>query len=118
MFWHNTSWSSSIGFTPYEIVYGRPLPSVLQYVPKTARVQSVKDLLYDRDHVKKMLLDNLLKARDRMKKFVDKSRIERSFDVGEKVLLKLQHYKQSTARGAMPHKLSSRYFGPYLIVEK
>lgn len=38
MFWHNTTWKSATGFTPYEIVYGRPPPTLLQYIPKTARV--------------------------------------------------------------------------------
>lgn len=105
MFWHNTTWKSAIGFTPYEIVYGRVLRTVLQYAPKMARVQSVEDHLYDCDRIKKLLMDNLVKASERMKKFAYLRRTERSFEVGEKVLLKLQPYKQSTARGAMPHKL-------------
>lgn len=118
MFWHNMTWKSSTGFTPYVVVYGRPPPTVLQYVPKTAKVQAVEDLLYDRDRVKRLLLDNLNKARDRMKKFADRRCTERNFGVGNRVLLKLQPYKQGTAQGSMPHKLSSKYFGPYLIVEK
>lgn len=53
----------------------------------------------------KILMDNLTKAWDRMKVFADKHRTERAFKVGD-VLLKLQPYCQSTARGAMPRKLS------------
>lgn len=116
MFWHNTTWKSATGFTPYEIVYGRPPPMLLQYIPKTARVQVVEDLLYDRDRVKKLLMDNLIKAGDIMKTFADRHRSERSFELGDKVLLKLQPYRQSTARGAMPHKLSSKYFGSYMVI--
>lgn len=63
-------------------------------------------------------MDNLVKVRERMKKFADLRSTERSFEVGENVLLKLRPYKQSTVHGAMPHKLSSRFFGPYIIMEK
>lgn len=70
------------------------------------------------DRVKKLLMDNLVKARDIMKSFTDRHRTERHFQVGDWVLLKLQLYRQSSTRGSMPHKLSSRYYGPYLILEK
>lgn len=63
-------------------------------------------------------MDNLIRAKERIKKFTDRRCTERSFEVGDKVLLQLQPYKQSTTRGAMPHKLSPRFFGPYLILEK
>lgn len=53
-----------------------------------------------------------------MKLFADKHRMERSFEVGDSVLLKIQPYKQTTARGYMPQKLASMYFGPYTVVEK
>lgn len=54
-------------------------------MPKTARVQTVKDYLYDCDRVKKLLMDNLLKARDKMKAFEDGHRTERDFQVGDRL---------------------------------
>lgn len=118
MYWHNTTWRSSTGFTPYEIVYDRPPPTLLQYVPTTAKVQAVEDYLYNRDRVKKLLMDNLVKARDRMKSFAYRHRTERHFEVAERVLLKLQPYRQKTVRWALPQKMSSKYFSPYTILEK
>lgn len=53
-----------------------------------------------------------------MKIFADRHQSERHFEIGDMVLLKLQPYKQATARGAMPHKLTLKYFDPYLIIEK
>lgn len=82
---------------------------MLSYVPRTARTQTWEDYLYDRD---------LTKARNKMKIFADRRRSERTFDVGGTVLLKLKLYRQSTARGVMLHKLSPRYYGLYLIIEK
>lgn len=96
-YWHNTTWRSSTGFTPYEAVYNRPPPTLLQYIPKTAKVQFVENHLYDRDKIKKLLQDNLVKARDRMKMYAGKHQTKCSFEVGDKVLLKLQLYRQSTA---------------------
>lgn len=57
MFGLNTLWKTSIGLTPYEALYERPPPSILQYVPKTAKVQAVEDSLYDRDRVMNLLKD-------------------------------------------------------------
>lgn len=78
----------------------------------------MEDQLYDCDRVKKLLMDNLIKARDKMKLFAGHQSTERSFEIGDRVLLKLQPYRQSTARGSMSHKLSSKYYGLYTILEK
>lgn len=101
-FWHNTTWKSSTGFTPYKVVYGRAPPSLLHYVPNTARVEAVEDSLYDRDRMGKILKDQLTRARDCMKVFADRHRIERHFEVGDHVLLKLQPYRQTFLRSSMP----------------
>lgn len=63
-------------------------------------------------------MDNLIKAKDQMKMFVNKHRTELSFKVGDRVLLKLQPYKQTTTQGATPQNLSSKYFDSYTILEK
>ena len=39
---YNTSWHSSIKRTPFEVVYGRSPPTLLAYVPGTARVAAVE----------------------------------------------------------------------------
>lgn len=70
-----------MGFTPYEIVYERTPPTLLQYVPKRAKSHAREELLYDQDRVKKLLMDNLIKARDRIKIFADRHRTEQSFEV-------------------------------------
>lgn len=54
-----TTWRTSTGLNPYEALYERPPPSLLQSVPKTAKVQSVEDTLYEKDRVLKLLKDHL-----------------------------------------------------------
>lgn len=77
---------------------------MLHYIPKTAKVQAVEDILYDLNQVSKVLKDNLVISRERMKKYADEHRTERSFQVGDWVLLKLQSYRQLSIRGTVPQK--------------
>lgn len=58
MFWFNASWKTSIRFTPYEGLYRRP---------KTTKVQTIEDNLYERDRMIKLSKDYLYNARDKMK---------------------------------------------------
>jgi len=66
------------------------LPS---YVPQTAKVQVVEELSR-RVIALQLLKDNLVKTSDRMKKYADMHRSERSFNVGDYVYFSLQLYRQ------------------------
>lgn len=59
-----------------------------------------------------------MQAQNRMKFFDDKNREEREFQVGEMVYLKLQPFRQNSVSLRKNLKLSSRYYGPYLIIER
>jgi hypothetical protein len=69
--------------TPFLAVYGRSPPTLLSYVPGTARVSGVEEELLRRDDVLKLLHENLELARSRMKKFADRHRLDRNFSVGD-----------------------------------
>lgn len=117
-YWYNTTWKAPTGMTPFEIVYGRPPPTLIHYIPGTAKAQQVEEDLIDRDRTLIILKDNLLRAQERMKFFADRKRTERSFEVGDQVLLKLQPYRQTSIRGSMSQKLGPRYYGPYPVTAK
>lgn len=53
-----------------------------------------------------------------MKTQADKNRQERQFQVGDWVYVRLQPYVQWSVQSRANHKLSFKYFGPYLILQK
>ena len=66
------------------------------------------------DHIQQ----NLQRAQHRMKNQADKNRQERQFQVGDWVYVKLQPYVQQSVQCRANQKLSFKYFGPYLILQK
>ncbi|KAK1606952.1 hypothetical protein QYE76_030625 [Lolium multiflorum] len=75
------------------------------------------DLGIDRAAQVEALKQHLEAAQNRMKMYADSKRTERQFQVGDKVLLKLQPYAQSTVVNRKYPKLAYKYFGPYKIKE-
>ncbi|KAL4184997.1 hypothetical protein AMTRI_Chr10g228380 [Amborella trichopoda] len=102
---------------PYEIIYGRPPPTLLSYVPGTTQVESVdKELI----HWHQILMDlkiQLQAAQTRMKKFYDMHCIDKNFEVGDLVYLRLQPYRQVSVSLRMNLKLSPRYYELYEIIK-
>lgn len=48
-FWFNTSWKEATKVTPYEAVYGKQPPTLLSYIPNTAKVPEIEQHLFTRD---------------------------------------------------------------------
>jgi hypothetical protein len=53
-----------------------------------------------------------------MKMQADKNKVERSFEVGDWVYIELQPHIQQCVQCHSNHKLSYKYFGPYLILQR
>ena len=53
-----------------------------------------------------------------MKYYVDKKRTKRELQNGDEVYLKLQPYKQTSLALRNNLKLSSRYYGPYIVIAR
>ncbi|GAU22407.1 hypothetical protein TSUD_122930 [Trifolium subterraneum] len=117
-YWFNTTFHASTEKTPYEIVYGRPPPSLYRWVQGETRVEAVQRDLLDRDEALRQLKAQLLRAQEKMKFQADKKRIDRSFICGEWVFVKLRAHRQHSVVTRINAKLAARYYGPYPIIEK
>ena len=101
--------------TPFKAVFGRDPPSILDYIPATARIEEVDNLLTQRQDILLQLKMNLQKAQKVMEKIADGHRQELHLQVDDLVLIKLQPYRQLSVANRVSHKLSARYFGPFKV---
>ncbi|GKA83145.1 putative mitochondrial protein [Tanacetum coccineum] len=117
-YWYNTNFHSAINTTPYEAVYCQTPPIHVPYIPGDSRVESVDRTLQGREEIVKMLQFHMKRAQDRMENQANKHRTDREFEVGTWVYLKLQPHRQVTVRQGQQHKLSAKYYGPFMIEER
>ncbi|GJR90373.1 ty3-gypsy retrotransposon protein [Tanacetum coccineum] len=115
---YNTSYHSSIKMFPYQALYGKVPLSIIPYPPGSSKVAAVEDVLVEQDELLHRLRDNLLAAKNRMEEKANLKRREVEFNVGDKVLVKLQPYRQLTLARRLSHKFLKRYYGPYEILER
>lgn len=65
-----------------------------------------------------LLKHHLTRAQNRMSQLANRKRPDRVFEIGNWVYLKLQPYSQVTLKQHGSQKLSPRYYGPYLVIDK
>jgi hypothetical protein len=83
-----------------------------------SKVQVVNEIMQERHKIIEELRRQLFKAQDKMKKFADGKRSERSFQVGDWMFLKLQPYRQVSITGTPHSKLSSKFYGPFEVLKR
>lgn len=115
---HNTALHLGTGYTPFEIIYGRPPPAIPDYLPGHPQVEAVEHILQARDATLQQQRKNLEKAQARMKKLADEKLRDVEFEVGSWVYVKLKLYRQVSLACHRPQKLAKRYFRPFQVTER
>jgi hypothetical protein len=117
-YWYNTAFHTSAGMTPFKAVYGREAPGLIRYGSQPSDPPDVREQLLQREAIIDQLKGHLRRAQQVMKTNADKKRKEATFNVGDKVLVRLQPYRQHSAALRKNQKLSMRYFGPFKVLAK
>ncbi|GJS94076.1 retrotransposable element Tf2 [Tanacetum coccineum] len=117
-FWYNTNFHTSIQTTPFEAVYGQKPPIYAPYILGESAVEKVDRTLQAREQDLNLIKFHLVRAQGRMRSLANKHKTIKVFDVGMWVYLKLKPHRKVTIRQGQQNKLSSKYYGPFLIVEK
>ena len=100
-------------------LYGYNLPSITSSLRDQSKVQAVEEHIENQQQILQLLKDNLTLAQNQMKQQANQHCSERSFEVGDWVLLRLQPYKQmSLKKSKKDKKLSPKYYGPYKVLQK
>jgi hypothetical protein len=117
-FCYNTSLQSALKMTPFEVVYGRPPPTLIPFQSGSTRVAAVDRQLRDRDTFIAEIRERLLQAQGIMKHQHDQNRRQVEFQVGGWIWLRLNHRVAVGIRSPGQTKLGPKYFGPYAVLEK
>jgi hypothetical protein len=103
--------------SPFKALYGQE-PNFGAIPDVENEPSPVSEMLSDRTARMALLTKNLQAAQVRMKSNADKNRVEREYSVGDKVILKLRPYAQTSVVNRPYPKLAYKFFGPFIILEK
>jgi len=74
--WYNTKFHTTVKMTPFEALYGYPPPMPNITVQGESLVEAVAYTIKTIQQITELLQDNLTKAQERMKKYVDLKRAD------------------------------------------
>jgi len=117
-FWYNTAYHTALGMTPFEVLYGQ---SPRQLGIENLQLSTIPDLekwMQERELLTRIVQQQLQRAQQRMKAQADKHRVEREFQPGDWVYMKLQPYVQSSVASRSNKTLSFRFYGPYKVLQR
>jgi hypothetical protein len=117
-FWYNTSYHSALGASPFQILYGHSPRHLGISAMNLDTIPDLDQWLKSRELLTKIVQQELQRAQQRMKSQADKHRLEREFQPGDMVYMKLQPYVQSSVAARTNKKLSFRFYGPYKVLER
>jgi hypothetical protein len=116
-FAYNNSYQSTIKMAPFEFLYGRPCQTPLSWDRLEDRVLVGPEAIQEMEEQMQIKIQRIKEAQVRQKSYVDAHRVDRSYEIDDRVFLRDKPLKSSIKfeKGA---KLSPRFMGPFEIVER
>jgi hypothetical protein len=115
---YNTTYHMSIRMSPFRALYGYDAPSFIDAAFGDSRVPGAKDWVEESHRILQSAKENLQSAQNQQKIYADRHRVERSFEVGDLVFLRLQPYRQSSLKRSGAEKLKPKFYGPYRVIRR
>jgi len=115
---YNTAYHSALRTTPFQVVYGRPPPSIITYSPATANTTTVDTLLQERDSFLADVRERLLQAQAHAKRHYDAHHRPLAFNLNDWAWLCLLNRQTRSLEPGPRGKLSPKYAGPFQIIER
>ena len=113
---YNTTYHMTIRMTPFRALYGYDASTFADRIFSDTRAPKAKEWIQEGQDILKILRENIQAAQNQQKIYADRHRVERSFEVGDFVYLRLQPYRQSSLKKKGAEKLQPRFYGPYKII--
>jgi len=116
-FTYNNSFHSSTGMDPFKALYGRRFRTSLCWYESGENTLLGPEVVQETTKKVKMIQEKMRASQSRQKSYHDKRRKDIEFQVGDHVLLRVNHV--TGVRCALKcRKLTHRFIGPFEIVEK
>ncbi|GJS19999.1 putative reverse transcriptase domain-containing protein [Tanacetum coccineum] len=116
-FSYNNSYHAGIKAAPFEALYGRKCRSLVCWAEVEDAQLSGLAIIHETTEKIVQIKSRIQAARDRQKSYANIRRKPMVFQVGDKVMLKVSHWK-GVVRFGKRGKLNPRYVGPFKVIER
>jgi hypothetical protein len=116
-FSYNNSYQESLEMAPFKALYGRQCRTPLNWIKPGEKAIFGPDIVVEAEATVHRIQENLKVAKLRQESYENKRRRPLQFEVRDHVYLKVSPMK-GVKRFGVKGKLSPRYTGPFLILEK
>nr|GEY84329.1 putative reverse transcriptase domain-containing protein [Tanacetum cinerariifolium] len=116
-FSYNNSYHTSIKVAPYEALYGRKRRSPVCWAEVGESQLTDPEMIQETTEKIILIKQRIQATQDREKSYADRKRKPMKFEVGDRVMLKVSHWKR-VIRFIKRGKLNLRYIGPFKVLAK
>jgi hypothetical protein len=108
----------SIGMSPFKDLYSNDPLTFVEIVFGDNIAPMDKEWIQEIQYILKELKDHLQRDQNQQKLYADMHKVERTFEVGDLVYLRLQPYRHASIKKNGTENLKPCFYGPYRVKRK